>query len=180
MNDDSATGGPIGVTSFLHFSITVSDLERSVRFYRDVLGMEVLWSKAGGSPTFIREEKQSYVASVTGYRDAHLKIAMMRHGQALLELVEYVTPREKGAGPGTSRPGSPHIAFTVTRADKAWTALKSQAAEWGLSFAGDGPVLIDRGPNTGGRAFYFRDPDGITIEIVEPNSGWTRGEAPST
>ena len=178
MTGDSANSGAIGVTGFLHFSVTVSDVERSIRFYRDVLGMEVLWSKAGGSPTFIREENKSYVAGVTGYKDAHLKIAMLRHGQALLELVEYVQPREKGIGPGTCRPGSPHIAFTVGDADRAFGALKSQAADWGLSFAGDGPVRVDHGPNTGGRAFYFRDPDGISIEIVELNAGWTRGDVP--
>jgi catechol 2,3-dioxygenase-like lactoylglutathione lyase family enzyme len=169
-------GGAVGVTGFLHFSVTVSDVGRSIRFYRDVLGMEVCWCKAGGKPTLVREEKQTYVAGVTGYPDAHLKIAILRHGQALLELVEYVEPREAGVGPGTSRPGAPHIAFVVADIDQAWNSLKSQVGQWGLAFASEKPVLVDRGPNTGGRAFYFRDPDGITIEIVELNTGWTRGE----
>jgi lactoylglutathione lyase len=169
-------GGSIGVTGLLHFSVTVSDVERSIRFYRDVLGMEICWSKSGGKATFIREEKQTYVAGVTGYQDAHLKIAMVRHGQAMLELVEYVRPREAGSGPGTNRPGTPHIAFTVADIDRAWNSLQSQNERWGLTFASEKPVLVDRGPNTGGRAFYFRDPDGIAIEIVELNTGWTRGE----
>ena len=176
MPQDSANNAAIGVTGFLHSSVTVSDVERSIRFYRDVLGMEVCWCKAGGKPTFIREEKQSYVAGVTGYPNAHLKIAMLRCGQAMLELVEYVQPREAGIGPGTHRPGSPHIAFAVADIDRAWKMLQAQRERWGLSFVSDGPVLVDRGPNTGGRAFYFRDPDGITIEIVEPNTGWSRGE----
>lgn len=176
MPHDSANISAIGVTGLLHFSVTVSNIERSIRFYRDVLGMEVCWSKAGGRPTCIREEKQSYVAGVTGYPDAHLKIAMLRHGQATLELVEYVQPHEAGIGSGTHRPGSPHIAFIVADVDRAWDSLKSQSKQWSLSFVGKGPVLVDRGPNTGGRAFYFRDPDGITIEIVELNTGWTRAE----
>jgi catechol 2,3-dioxygenase-like lactoylglutathione lyase family enzyme len=176
MPQDPANSTAIGVTAFLHSSVTVSDVERSIRFYRDVLGMEVCWCKAGGKPTFIREEKQSYVAGVTGYRNAHLKIAMLRYGQAMLELIEYVEPREKGLDPGTHRPGSPHLAFIVADIDRAWNTLKAQSGHWGLSFVGDGPALVDRGPNTGGRAFYFRDPDGIAIEIVELNTGWTRGE----
>ena len=178
MPHDSANGNAVGVTGLLHFSVTVSDVERSVRFYRDVLGMEVCWCKAGGKPTCIREENQSYVAGVTGYPNAHLKIAMLRHGQAMLELVEYVEPRASGIGPGTHRPGSPHIAFTVANIDEAWNVLQTQRKQWGLSFAGNGPVLVDRGPNTGGHAFYFRDPDGIAIEIVEPNTSRTQGRTP--
>lgn len=171
------SGGAIGVTGFLHFSVTVSDVERSMRFYRDVLGMEVYWSKAGGRPTAIREEKQSYVEGVTGYKDAHLKIAILRHGHTILELVEYLCPRGKAIDPGTYRPGSPHLAFTVADLDHAWNTLKTQSDHWGLSFASDSLVTIDRGPNVGGRAVYFRDPDGIAIELVELNHGWTRDGA---
>lgn len=170
-------GGEIGVTGFLHFSFTVRDVERSVLFYRDVLGMEVMWSTARGEAGFIREEKQTYVVGVTGYDDAHLKIALVRSGMAVLELIEYVQPKGEPIPPGTHRPGSPHLALTVADIDKAWGVLQRQADRWGLSFASKGPVTIDRGANVGGKAIYFRDPDGITIELVELNARWSREES---
>ncbi len=134
--------------------------------------MEVLMLKASGRPTFVREEKQTYVAGVTGYADAHLKIAMLRRDGVVLELIEYVQPRGEPYEPGTHRPGSPHIAFTVDDVDEAWNLLQRVRETWSLSFTGPAPTLVDKGQNTGGRAFYFRDPDGITIELVELNHAW--------
>lgn len=174
MTESCSNRGAIGVTGLAHFSLTVSDIQRSIRFYRDVLGMEVLWYKARGEPTCIREEKQSYVQGVTGYENAHLRIALLRCGNTQLELLEYVHPRGTPVEPGTHRPGSPHIAFIVADLDHAWNTLRRESGPWGLGFASDGPVTIDSGANVGGRAIYFRDPDGITIELVELNQGWTR------
>lgn len=175
-NPGAKPGSRLGVTGFHHFSVTVSDVERSIRFYRDILGMEVFWSKAGGGPTPIREENKSYVAGVTGYDNAHLKIALVRSGSAILELIEYIAPRGEPIPPSTCNPGSPHIAFTVADLDHAWQTLQDAADEWGLTFASAAPITLDKGANIGGRAVYFRDADGITIELIELNSGWTREE----
>jgi catechol 2,3-dioxygenase-like lactoylglutathione lyase family enzyme len=175
MSTTPANGsGLINATGMLHFSFTVSDVMRSMRFYSRILGMEVLYSHASGQLNPIREEQQSYVAGVTGYPDAHLKIALLRMGNTLLELIEYLQPRGDAIAPGTNRPGSPHLAITVADLDHAWQVLQSQKDEWNLSFASESPVVVDKGQNVGGKAIYFRDPDGITIELVELNHHWAR------
>ena len=50
---------------------------------------------------FIVVEARAYVAGVTGYDDAHLKIALMRSGSAVLELIEYIAPVGDPIPPGT-------------------------------------------------------------------------------
>jgi len=164
----------VGVTGLHHFSFTVSDIERSIAFYRDVFDMEVYWSTATGPRRVVREEKESYVCGVTGYPNAHLKIAILRYGVSHLELVQYIQPAGEPLAPGTHPPGSPHIAFTVADLDTAWAKLQRMKDRFNLEFVSDGPIDIDSGPAVGGRAIYFRDPDGITVELVELNQGWMR------
>ena len=52
-----------------HFSFTVSDIEQSIRFYRDVLGMELVHRQ---------EQANEYTRKFVGYPDAHLKVAQFR------------------------------------------------------------------------------------------------------
>ena len=68
-----------------HTGYTVSDLERSVAFYRDLLGCEVI----------AEQEKQGgYLAAIVGYPDAHVRMAHLRLPGAdhVLELFQYLTP----------------------------------------------------------------------------------------
>ena len=67
-----------------HTGFVVSDLERAVAFYRDVIGMEV---------TSRYERIGPGVESVVGYKGAHLKIALMGAGGVhALELIKYLSP----------------------------------------------------------------------------------------
>lgn len=52
-----------------HFSFTVSDLDRSVAFYRDLLGLEVVHRQRGANP---------YTRKLVGYPDADIRVAMLR------------------------------------------------------------------------------------------------------
>jgi catechol 2,3-dioxygenase-like lactoylglutathione lyase family enzyme len=49
-----------------HTGLTVRDLDRSLAFYRDVLGMEVL---------FEQEKQGGYLAAIVGYPEAHVRMA---------------------------------------------------------------------------------------------------------
>jgi catechol 2,3-dioxygenase-like lactoylglutathione lyase family enzyme len=65
-----------------------------------------------------------------------------------------------------SRPcdtGFAHIAFDVDDIEAAISA----AASHGVTPVAE-TVTIDKGPNAGGKAVYLRDPDGITIEFIQP------------
>ena len=64
-----------------------------------------------------------------------------------------------------SRPcdtGFAHVAFDVDDIDSVVTAVSAAGAE-PLSE----PVVVNAGPNSGGKAVYTRDPDGVTIEFIQ-------------
>jgi hypothetical protein len=76
------------IINYFHFSFTVADIERSVEFYRDVLGLKLVHRMIHDQP---------YTSKQVGYKDAYLKVALFTVDgmpQApsghLLELIEYV------------------------------------------------------------------------------------------
>jgi catechol 2,3-dioxygenase-like lactoylglutathione lyase family enzyme len=140
-----------------HFSFTVEDLDRSLSFYRDTLGMRLIGSM---------EREGSDISSIVSYPGAHLKIAMLElpgGTGTLLELIEYVAPRGRAIDRNTCNPGSAHICFLVEDMDSAHSRLRAG----GVRFKSD-PVQVVAGMNRGGFAVYFTDPDGNTLELLQP------------
>jgi len=144
-----------------HFSFTVSDLERSVHFYCDILGLELVHRQEQANP---------YTCQLVGYPDAHLRVAQLRiHGAPttrsghLIELVEYVAPRGQKVDTRTFNPGTAHLAFEVDDIQAEYQRLVVQ----GVRFRSE-PVAIEAGINRGGYAVYFLDPDDITLELLQP------------
>lgn len=144
-----------------HFSFTVADLDRSVRFYRDLIGMELVHTQV---------QDNAYTRSLVGYPDASLRVAqLVIPGQPRgisthdLELVEYVTPRGERGDPNINRPGAAHLALTVADIHARHDVLTGA----GVSFFSP-PNAITAGVNQGGFACYFHDPDQIVLELVQP------------
>ena len=142
-----------------HTSFTVSNLERSLQFYVDLLGCQVLWQ---------REISDQYFRDIVGMpqavvKAAHLAIPGTSHN---LELFEYVQPRGVKADVRNNNPGSSHLAFHVDDLPSAYAELKSR----GIQFRSE-PIMIDKGVNIGGYSVYALDPDGITVELFQPGSG---------
>ncbi|MFF5265073.1 VOC family protein [Actinomadura viridis] len=144
-----------------HFSFHVADLDRSVAFYRDVLGMELV---------HVQEQANAYTRSLVGYPDAHLRVAQLAvpgRGEQVsthdLELVEYVVPRGERQDPARHHPGAAHMAFAVPDIE----AEHARLTALGVRFVSP-PNHITAGVNTGGAACYFLDPDDITLELVQP------------
>ena len=137
-----------------HTSFTVSDLDRSLAFFRDGLGFEVT-SRAPRDPALIQ--------AITGVECAELSIAYVRGPGHSLELIQYDGPADKGKV--TSRPcdtGFAHLAYDVDNID----AAIATSANYGVRPIGQ-VTVIDKGPNAGGRVCYLRDQDGVTIEFIE-------------
>ncbi len=144
------------VLSTNHTSFTVSSLDRAIGFFRDALGFEVT-SRARRDPNAIRQ--------ITGVEGADIEVAYIRGPGHSLELIEYRAPDDRGRV--KSRPcdtGFAHIAYDVDNIDAALTA----SAPHGV-LPINPPYVVDKGPNTGRRVVYCRDPDGITIEYIEVN-----------
>jgi len=138
-----------------HTSFTVSDLDRSIAFFRDALGFEVT-SKAPRNP--------DVVSRITGIPGTEMLIAFVRGPGHSLELIQYLGPKE-GRGRVRSLPcdvGFAHVAFDVDDIDAAVAA----AGEHGVHVIGE-IAVIDQGPNAGGRVAYLRDQDGVTVEFIQ-------------
>lgn len=149
------------VGEIFHTGLTVSDLDRSVAFYRDVLGLELVtqWDSA-----------QPYLRTVVGFPDAELRIALLRIPRVgvgvsghHVELLEYRQPRGRRGDPRTCNPGNVHVSFMVEDLDAAYAELLAK----GVRFKSE-PVEITHGRNRGAKAVYLLDPDDITLEFVQP------------
>lgn len=144
-----------------HFSFTVSDLDRSIAFYRDQLGLELVHEQY---------QDNAYTRRLVGYPGAKLRVAQFHvPGQPTglsghhLELVEYLSPKGSRGNPGIYNPGAAHLAFVVEDIAGAYERL-SRA---GVRFVSS-PNLITTGVNKGGFTCYFFDPDEIVLEMVQP------------
>jgi catechol 2,3-dioxygenase-like lactoylglutathione lyase family enzyme len=137
-----------------HVGLTVSDLEQSVAFYRDVLGFHVAYERG--------EVTAEYMPRLVGIPGARLKIVGLDIPGLHLDLVEYIEPKSGSAAGATSDTGNVHIGFTV---DDLWNAYRDLLAA-GVRFKSE-PVSPTTGPNKGGWAVYFVDPDGVTLEMIQ-------------
>jgi catechol 2,3-dioxygenase-like lactoylglutathione lyase family enzyme len=140
-----------------HTCYTVSDLDRSVAFYRDLLGCEVIAEQ---------EKEGGYLAAIVGYPDAHVRMAHLRvpGGEHVIELFEYLAPAGTRADVEPPNVGASHLCFLVDNLP----ALYEQLREKGVDSFVSTPVEVDTGVNKGGYALYLRDPDGISVELFQP------------
>lgn len=138
-----------------HTGLTISDLERSLRFWRDGMGMEVLFEqeKAGG-----------YLEAIVGEHGAHVRMAHLAFGGEgpRIELFQYLAP---GGGHHRQRPADLGFVHVCVACDDLDERLERLVAAGGRPFSE--PVEIDTGVNRGGRGVYLRDPDGHVVELFE-------------
>ena len=137
-----------------HTSFTVSSLDRSIGFFRDCLGFELI-SRGPRDPAL--------VSQITGVPGADVEIAYLRGPGHALELIEYKGPAARGRV--EARPcdtGFAHVAFNVDDAEAAVAAAKPYDVRPIAP-----PVAINAGPNKGRKVVYLRDPDGVTVELIE-------------
>lgn len=146
---------PFRILAADHTGITVSNLERSLAFWRDVLGFEL---------SHRAHQTGELAAEITGVPGAEILIAVVKAPGHKIELLEYLAPPErKPVDPRPCDVGSIHVALTVDDLD----AVLSAIAAFGWKSAGQ-PQTLQSGPNAGKRVVYVRDPDGTTIEFMQP------------
>jgi catechol 2,3-dioxygenase-like lactoylglutathione lyase family enzyme len=146
---------PLRIIVADHTGITVSNLERSLAFWRDVMGFEL--SHTAHQTGELAEE-------ITGVAAAEIKLAVLKTpGGHKIELLEYLAPADrKRANLRPCDVGSVHVALLVEDLD----AVLAQIAALGWEAAGK-PQTLKRGPNAGKRVVYVRDPDRTTIELMQ-------------
>jgi glyoxylase I family protein len=138
-----------------HTGITVSNLERSLAFWRDVLGFEF---------SHTAHQTGELAGEITGVEGAEIRLAVLKApGGHKIELLEYLAPLDRKRG--NLRPcdvGSVHVALLVNDLN----LVLERIAASGWKAAGK-PQTLNKGPNAGKRVVYVRDPDGTTIEFMQ-------------
>jgi catechol 2,3-dioxygenase-like lactoylglutathione lyase family enzyme len=150
------------IADVLHFSFTVSDIDRSVAWYADVFGLELVHRQ---------RQDNAYTRKLVGFDDAVLEVAQLvvpgvppRRSSHMLELVQYVKPVGATADLSTTTVGVAHLALMVDDIHERHARM----VELGVVFRNP-PVPITEGANAGGFACYLHDPDGITLELLQPS-----------
>ncbi len=151
------------IADVFHFSFTVSDIERAVAWYTEILGLELVHRQ---------RQENSYTQVLVGIPGAVLEVAQMKvpgvnskYSTHMLELIQYV----EGAGGTrdlpTNQVGVAHLALLVDDIHERYERMMKA----GVIFRNP-PVEITMGVNQGGFACYFLDPDGITLELLQFSS----------
>jgi lactoylglutathione lyase len=130
-------------------------MERSLHFYRDLLGFEVVMEWNPNAP---------YIGTLVGYPEPNLHAAVLKPPGAdvRVELVELRGLHLEPAAASQAPPGTAHVGFSVANLDEAYAYLTARGVR-----AISAPVTPTIGPNKGGRAVYLLDPDGIRIELIQ-------------
>ena len=108
-----------------HLGMTVADIEQSIVFYRDLLGMELI----GRRPCV----DASYVAAQTGYEGVQLSVASFRVNQnskQSLEIVQYLNHIGKPSNTDTNCAGNTHLCIVVSDLSAAYRDLQSRGVKF--------------------------------------------------
>ena len=136
-----------------HNGIVVSDLERAIDFYTNILGLELVDR---------RERCAGPISQVLGYENAHIKVAdvVARDGR-VIELVCYLNPvADRRQTEERSIVGAGHVAFNVDDIDSTFSYLVQNGAK-----ALNAPVVVAIGK----KVCYLQDPFGNWLELIQQN-----------
>jgi len=148
------------VTRIDHVGITVSDVDRALGFYRDLLGLRVIADSSVTAPE---------VAELLGLDSVQLRVADLDSGDGrIVELIQYVQPKGRRIPYDSSDPATEHIAFTVDDLG----AVRERLSKAGAAIVSRRPITISEpgGDFDGAICLYVRDPDGAILELVERRS----------
>lgn len=156
MTKNRVTGGAVPIVGMHHVGVQVADLERSLAFYRDLLGFEEVLRTTRDDPS---------VGAITGHPGAVVDVAHLRppSSAVLLELTEYRGVERRAVDTATANPGTAHTCYVVQDLDAVHAALVAR----GVRTVSPHVVAPPAGPMRGGRVVYVQDPDGVRVELVQ-------------
>jgi catechol 2,3-dioxygenase-like lactoylglutathione lyase family enzyme len=133
-----------------HVALSVTDMSRSLAFYRDLLGLKVV--------RVIEPHGGNRLGRITGMDGCRARIVHLDSGGAMLELFEYLDPRGRPSAPDRCQAdiGLAHVGFKSPDLHRDYERLKSH----GVKFLSE-PVEFRPGVTV----VYFRGPDGEVCEL---------------
>jgi catechol 2,3-dioxygenase-like lactoylglutathione lyase family enzyme len=140
-----------------HVGLTVSDLDASVSFYTDVVGLQVerRGIRSGGD----------WFDTLTGNAGAVIDVAMLRSGQLVLQLVHYAAGGNPDVATGHNRVGNLHLCINVDDVVAKHAEIVASGRHR--------PTPIVELPVPGLRSFYVSDPDGVPVEFLQQTESGT-------
>jgi lactoylglutathione lyase len=132
-----------------HVGLNVTDLDRSVDFYRHALGFEQLGTSSDG------EHRFAFLGA-----DGKLQLTLWQQSDGRFS---------------AATAGLHHLSFQVETIEQV-RAVEAVLKKLGVTFAYDGVVAHGEGAASGG--IFFTDPDGIRLEVYAPH-GADAAPAPS-
>lgn len=143
-----------------HFSFSVMDINRTIDFYTKVLGIEIQSRSHNKYETL----GTALFGTKWGLNQQHadLELAVVNIGGNRVEFIEYKDPKAQPYHKNPSIAGSAHLAFKVDDIEETRKKLE----EAGVEFHSPIQSFMEAG-KVEWRWCYFRDPDGIILELVE-------------
>ena len=138
--------------------MTVADADRSIDFYSRVLSFQKI------SDVELEGSDYEHLEGVFG---SHVRVVNMRLGDESIELTEYLAPKGRPVAIDTHSNDRwfQHIAIITGDMERAYAWLRENRVQHVSSAPQTLPAYIK--PAAGIRAFYFEDPDGHPLEILE-------------
>lgn len=149
-----------------HTGFTVTDLDQSLKFYQDLLGLELVWRRICDA---------EYLGELVGYPGVvmHQALLAIPGTDHTIELNDYQNvDRVPIINPEHANPGTAHLCLLV----EDLMALYEKMLEAGVEIVSE-PVSPTEGPNVGNLVVYVIDPDRLRIELVQgvPAAGISSG-----
>jgi len=145
-----------GWSAVHHVGVTVVDLDRSIDFWERLLGAAARDRRTLQGPQ---------LSTMVGYDGIRIDSCWLDlPGGVALELLQYLDRDEAPYDPGTAHPGNVHVCLSVDDME----AAHARAVACGATPVSARPIDVAAGPRAGSRLAYLRDPDGVTLELLQP------------
>jgi glyoxylase I family protein len=144
------------IRDYHHTVLIVSDFDRSLEFYCDTLGFELISRD--------EERRGPFLDQMFNVKEVVIKLALVRAGGEIVEIIEVISPVEIRGNDGSQvRYGIARIGWEVDEIE----AMVEKLTAKGVEFLSD---IVDMtvGHYAGGKVVFFRDPDGIILELQQP------------
>ena len=139
-----------------HSGIVVTDMERSLKFYRDLLGLK---------PMIDFEEKGAFIDSVLNVSGVYVRmVKLITEDEQMIELLQYYShPIKRNPDNKIYETGPTHVAFTVEDVNDTYARFSEEDVR-----CNSAPVVA---PDGKAKLFFCQDPDGTYLEIVQMLDG---------
>jgi glyoxylase I family protein len=150
----------MGIIGVHHFSFSVTNLDQTINFYKDVLGVEI----RSRGPNKYDTLGTALFGKKWGVNqpNAELDLAFIQLGNNRIEFIEYKDPKARPYHKNPSIAGSAHLALRVDNIEE----MRKKLERAGVEFHSPINTYMEKGKGQL-KWCYFRDPDGIVLELVQ-------------